>query len=552
MHRIVKRADHGGISFLELLLNENLCSGAVWIETRLVSELGGINTYLAVKRKYELLLRAALDTNIELCEENRAADRQYEELLDDHLDALKADGWKTDCYVIGKYSGLLRENGLFDACLNEVINEAEQEGRLNATLAYLEKMIGRTGVYQQIDEGSKPILIYREGRDECDVLNVFSDQMGRALEHAGKKVILYDCKKNGAKQWADVCMEQHFQAVIAMQSTVFCERASRGHKKYLHDYVYGPKFNYIFDHTVMMYEYLREYDADDFYLLSHDAGHAAFAERYLKKKTYLFPLAGVKSGDRLYDDTKRCYDITFIGTYKDYRKEICAIHQMNRRIRFLANHFLLKMRSNTYMTAEQALLETLDDRGSRCLSDEAFAELLYSLRSVISCVMNYYREKAVRVLLEGGIGLDVFGDSWMECPLRRFSNLRCHPSVNVQESIAVWQKSKLSLNVMSWHKSGYTERVAQIMLEKAVLVTDATAYLEQTYGENDMLSFQLDELERLPEQVGRLLSDSGLRQKMAENGWRKTVTDHTWDIRAGQFLDILRSRAAGAADCPKR
>ncbi len=538
MERIVRRVADGGFSFFELLLDENLCSGTVWVDTELVKELGGVNTYLAAKQKYELLLRAALDVNVELYEGEKD-DRQYVALLDDEPDKLIAAGWKTDCYVIGKYSELLREHELFNLCLQAVIKEAQEVERLNKTLLYLEQMIGRTGKYWQIDEGAEPILIYCEGRIECDVLNTFSKQLGLALEQMGKKVILYNCKEMDMNQWMDLCMGQHFQAVIGMQSAVFSEKADRVCGKYLHDYVHGPKFNYIFDHPVMMHKYL-EYSADDFYLLLHDAGHMEFAEKYLKKRSWLMPLAGIKSAGGMHEED-RCYDITFIGIYGDYRKEVRIIHQMNRRLRFIANRFLLKMRRNTNLTAEQALTETLAERGIYPLEQE-FLELLYELCVVISCVMHYYRDRVIHVLLESGLCLDVFGESWQNCPLRRYSNLRCHPAVTVQESISVWQKSKLSLNIMSWHKSGFTERMAQIMMEKAVLITDTTAYLDKNYGDRDLLAFQLEKIDSLPGQIHKLLADTALRKEIAENGWQKTIRQHTWDIRAAQFLEILHSR----------
>ena len=56
----------------------------------------------------------------------------------------------------------------------------------------------------------------------------------------------------------------------------------------------------------------------------------------------------------------------------------------------------------------------------------------------------------------------------------------------------IWQQSKLSLNIMSWHKAGFTERMANIMLAGAVLVTDDTRYLEGRYENGkDLVSFGL-------------------------------------------------------------
>lgn len=126
-----------------------------------------------------------------------------------------------------------------------------------------------------------PILIYKEGREDCDVLNTFSEQFGRALAYAGKKVMIYDCHKDGAAGWQHTCMNKHFQAAIGMQSSVFGTKIHIGNQEqYLHEHLYGPKFNYIFDHPVMMHPYM-EHEYKDFYLLSHDVDYAAFAECYM-------------------------------------------------------------------------------------------------------------------------------------------------------------------------------------------------------------------------------------------------------------------------------
>lgn len=42
---------------------------------------------------------------------------------------------------------------------------------------------------------------------------------------------------------------------------------------------------------------------------------------------------------------------------------------------------------------------------------------------------------------------------------------------------------------MSWHKGGFTERMANIMLCGSVLATDATTYLQRDYTKEDMIVF---------------------------------------------------------------
>lgn len=534
MAKVLKQALEG-ISFLELLLNENLCAGSVKIEKELALQVGGINSHLKAKQKYELLLRIAKDMPVTFIEKEEP-NVCYLTLEDDSPSAAVL-GWQTDCYVTGKYSTELRENDLFDTVLHSLLEEAVIAGRKQETFAFLEQMIGQTDAYQRIDEGSRPILIYKGDTICHNVLNVFAEQFGAALEHAGKKVIYFDCSKEDLNTLTHY-MYQHFQAVVGMQSYLFSIKM-RDETHYLHEYIYGPKYNFIFDHPVWGKQHLL-HQYPDFYVLTHDESYVAFTKKYFHKEAFLLPPAGMISSAS--KPLERIYDVSFVGTYGNYLYELLLIHQMDRDKRFLANKFLLKMRQNPNITSEQVFEAVLRERGT-VLTDDEFLDAFYEMRRVIYCVMHYYRDRVLRTILESGIRLDVFGDSWENCPLSCYPNLICHPNVTVEESLTIWQQSKLSLNIMSWHKGGFTERMANIMLAGAVLVTDNTTYLDGRYDDGDLLVFQLNEREKLPGQIKRLLSDDDLRQQIAQNGRKKTTVSHTWEKRAEQFLTILQRRS---------
>ena len=105
MKKILTQTPSGGISFLDLLLDETLCEGEIVIDKSLVVQADGINSYLTGKQKYELLLRIAATGNIEFCEET-AVNPAYIILGDD---ITTQTSWQTDCYIVGKYSSILRE-----------------------------------------------------------------------------------------------------------------------------------------------------------------------------------------------------------------------------------------------------------------------------------------------------------------------------------------------------------------------------------------------------------------------------------------------------------
>ena len=530
MTKILKQTSSGRISFLELLLDETLCSGDIKVEKELAIQAGGINPYLKAKQKYELLLRIASTGNIDFLSESEVPDYSYITLKD----ASDNSGWQTDCYIVGKYSKELQESNLFDIVVQSLLDEAARENRSEQTLSFLEQMISHSEIYWKIEEGSCPILIYK-GDDIChNVLNIFAEQFGMALRQIGRNVIYFDCSKEKLNTLTSY-MHHHFQAVIGIQSYLFSVKM-KDEIHYVHEYIYGPKYNFIFDHPIWMKQHLMHH-YPDFYVLTHDENYVAFLERYFHKNAVLFPPAGIISPTQ--SSPNAYYDVTFIGTYGDYMQEVFLIHQLDRSKRFLANSFLLKMRQNPELTSEAALHAVLLDRDME-LSDEEFSALFYELRRVIYCVMHYYRSRVIKLLLESDITLDVFGDSWQRCPLRRYENLICHPNVTVEESLSVWQNSKISLNIMSWHKGGFTERMANIMLSGAVLATDDTTYLHKDYTPDDLIVFSLNSPETLIAQIKTLLHNEPLRKEIASNGRAKTEALHTWQKRAEQFLELLQ------------
>ena len=99
------------------------------------------------------------------------------------------------------------------------------------------------------------------------------------------------------------------------------------------------------------------------------------------------------------------------------------------------------------------------------------------------------------------------------------------------------QQSRLSLNIMSWHKDGLTERVLNAMLCQSVVLSDKSTTLEQDFMDGkDLILFDLTKLEELPSLVNNLLSDHEKLQQIALSGYRKARQNHLWEHRAEQLL----------------
>lgn len=520
-----------GNSFLSLLLDETLCAEALWLPEAWIQEAGGVNTKLGAKRKYELLLRIAEKHGfgIGTTEKEQQGYVFFEEEAE-----MPAEALKTDCYIIGKYASVLQQSGYFEAAITGLLEQAGMLGLENETISYLEKMLRHDREYDLLEEAVSPVLIYK-GTEVCNnVLNVFAEQLGNALEQKGIPVVYFDGEKDSLDVLAGY-MGRHFKAVIGIQTYLFQVKLA-DEVTYLHEKIKGPKLHLILDHPIWLKQQL-QHNYPDFYVLSHDRNYVRFIENNYGKTAVHFPIPGIENKNL---PCEKKYDFTFVGSMGNYKEQLQVIREMAKPDRYLANRMILMMRKETNLSAEQAFEKAfLSCEAS--FTGEDKTEVFYRIRKVIYLVMDYHRCQILKTILDSGIKLDVFGDFWKDSLLGDHPNLVCHPSVSVEESLAIFAQSKLSLNVMSWHKDGYTERIANIMLGKAVLVTDETTYLTEHYqNQKELLMFSLDKLEELPEQIKQILGDELLQKQMAEAGYQKTKEWHTWEKRAEELTDFLQ------------
>lgn len=217
-------------------------------------------------------------------------------------------------------------------------------------------------------------------------------------------------------------------------------------------------------------------------------------------------------------------------------------------------HSLFRMKQHPEETAEKALEESLRKDGI-VLSDEEFLEVLDGVKPMIYCIMSYYREKAVKVILEAGITLEVFGDSWKKSPFGDSPYLRIHEAVDMRESLEVMGKSLISFNVMAWHKDGFTERIANSMLQHSVVLTDESTYLKEQFTDGkDILMYRLNELYKIQELLADYLEGAGRDnlQMIAENAYRKAKENYTWEQSAKKLLAFIDEIDAKERKCSEK
>ncbi|NBJ94861.1 glycosyltransferase family protein [Parablautia muri] len=541
------------LSFEEILLDERLVQGDIWVWEKALCSVGGINYRLMAKQNYELLIRIAREYKVllmnqadgmEFLREENAGGKLWINLQTDSLvgasleggeDGLIEEGLKADCYLVSRYRSELADMGCFqDAALGILSASARKEDAMR----YLEGMVAGNEEFYDIYDCTQPILIYT-GCDLCyNILDTFSAELGFALEELGQKVEYFDLTRQSPEELIPYA-KRRFKAVIGMQTNMFGVKWKTG--TLIHDDIPAPKYNFLFDHPIWLRDYL-EKKPRQLCALTPDGNYAKFIEEYFDHPARFLPPAGehISCGEK-----QRDYEVVFLGSYGEGLVEhLKLIRNADKERGRLLNWYVLYMRQHLEETPEQAFKKALAHYGVTYTKKELI-ELFYRERWIITELANHYRNKVIRRLLDAGIRVHVFGDTWKDCSMWEHPALIHHPAVFGRDALEIYARAKISLNVMRWHKDGFTERIANTMLQKSVVVTDRTSYLDKNFVDGeDIILFDLDNLKGLPDRIRDLLVHEDKRKMIAEHGYQKAQR-HTWRDRAAQILEMIEEDRIG-------
>ena len=534
--------DENGYSFLDILLDERVVFGELAVPRDLVRKAGGINTGLKAKRKYELVLRIAELGNVKIEEvENDISasnnlEKQDENFVfsdDNETEGNIIESLTTDCYIVAKYSEKLIVHNLFNPTVESILAEAENKGLKDEVVALLEGFLSKNDSFYVIDDCTRPVLIFK-GNDTCyNVLNTFADELKKSIEKSGYKTEIFDVDR---EDWKEVVRYQnrHYKAVVGFQSFLFSVKMEDG-KRYLADFIRAPKFNFLLDAPICFSAHLG-YKAEDFTILTHDINYKNFLEKHYKQQAKILPPGGMISANPL-NINERKYELTFLGSYGDYRKILLELEGLSAGDKAIGTALFGRLKTEPELTLEAGFDEVIKERGL-VTDEDTYLVRLHRVRRVLYAASYYFREKAIKAILESGLRLTVFGESFKNSPFVNYKNLNICEEVPAERSLEVYGNSKISLNFMTWHKAGLTERMANIMLAGAVLLTDYTDGFSEGAGE-DFVDFKLSAIDSLPEKIKELLKDESLLNKIALNGRKRALSSMTWDKRAEELLELI-------------
>ncbi len=523
-------------TLLQVLLNERYASFGFWLTEEDYCQVGGYNFRLKQGRQYELLIRLA---------ENRKIACITDERVQEVWGAVS--DFYTDAYVLSRYADILRENDYFDSFLEACVHHAVQS-KDEETVRYLEDMLGKGKMYWEIYQMTQPFLILMGGDFCYNILNDMAQKLACGLMRCGKSIEICDLSADKEQKLLQV-LGKHYQAVIGFQSFL-SNVYLKDQDCYLTDLIYGPKLELIFDHPFWFYKQLENHGAD-FYIMTHDENYIRFVREYEPSVSgsFLLPPGGM---EKKCDDAARNLDIVFLGTYNNYRDIVNNLYISNREIRHMAACYLKYLRKGINRPAEWAFLQMLKEYEIE-MEGEPFARMMYQMGNVCQCIMYYYREKIIGTLLDAGLTLHVYGASWKNSPFFGMDSLICHEEVAAENSPALLQRVKISLNILAWHKGGCNERIVNSMLAGAVVVTDKSSYIEKHFADGiELCCYDLQELEKLPGLMKSLLNREDYRQQIAETGRKKVQKEYNVTAQAERVVAVVEQINSGAPSAALR
>ncbi|MGN0240809.1 MAG: glycosyltransferase [Candidatus Weimeria sp.] len=393
-----------------------------------------------------------------------------------------------------------------------------------------------------------------------DILDIFMYEMIKEFKALGYEIFLFDTSRmQECLSHLEPFLSTHVKAVITFNNLGFNMELIPGHN--LWEQLGIPVINILMDHPFC---HRKALDAapSNAVVLCPDMNHMKYLERFYPE---IQTVGFLPHGGKLTEGDKkpisdRKIDFLYAGNlsraFIDQYKPDFSKYDFDAES--VAHDALDELISDFNETTEYAIEHQLILRGIH-LSDNELKDFIADMRYVDMLAVSHYREKTVRVMAEAGFNITLYGSGWEVCDwIKQTPNLDFRGRVSAYDIVDMMQDTKIVLSTMTWFKDGTHDRVYNGMLAGALAVTDASSYMLSNYnGREDIESdglfkkmpeeisqelviFKLDEIDKLPDRIRRLMSHPDLMQQIAINGRKRALRTDTWQCRADELdRDLL-------------
>lgn len=170
--------------------------------------------------------------------------------------------------------------------------------------------------------------------------------------------------------------------------------------------------------------------------------------------------------------------------------------------------------------------------------DEYLRKMLPHFWKLLFYTKTWRRIKGMEFLVKNDIKVDVFGDGWEQVP---FANrLTLHNAVSYEETLHIYAQSKILFQDAGEFNYGANDRTFNAMLNGAVLVTEYSRYLDESFtAGHDLFMYDWQNGENQVRVIHELLHDDCRRLSVALSAYGKADKNHRWKNRVQQILSAL-------------
>ncbi len=297
-----------------------------------------------------------------------------------------------------------------------------------------------------------------------------------------------------------------------------------------------PYINILMDHPFHYEKPLQKAPVTSIVLCT-DLNHVKYIRRWFRhiRRTDFLPHAGVELGGRHKPLAERGIDVLYAGALPIYTvtrmiPDLDSIPETDgQRMAQEVLQELVKHPGKTTEEVMEAYLRAVCEE----LPEHRIREITVKMRFLDSYATSFFREQAVRILVESGIKVTAYGTGWDQCEWSGHPCLNYGGKVLAPQILPLMNDSKIVLNTMTWFKAGAHDRIFNGMLAGAAVVTDDSAWLRREFKDKkELVLFSLEQICTLPERVLELFGHLKQAQEMADCGYRAAKEGHTWKSRA--------------------
>ena len=386
-----------------------------------------------------------------------------------------------------------------------------------------------------------------------DTIDLFIAAFSEAFRQTGFRCHVIDIRnpKEALQRLKKLTEEETIDGVITFNNIGYNLSFSGGRNLWEEKGI--PYYNILMDHPFHYANPLKHAPKTSVVFCT-DRAHVAFLQRFYPHLTQVdfMPHAGMEADLKECADAGRCrlctgdgafhpameerpVDVLYAGGLSKYQAEglVPDLGEITEFDAFaLTQDVLSDLMNHPEKTTEQAVEEYLLSIGKQ-YDDETLNHWITELRFIDSYAASFYREGAVRMLVDSGIRVTVFGGGWERCDWAKNPNLIYGGKVLAPQVLELMNHSKIVLNTMTWYKNGIHDRIINGMLAKAVVVTDESNYLNEEFqNKTHLVSFSLPQMQQLPVLVEDLLEHPKRMEEIAQEGYQYAKANHTWSRRA--------------------